>query len=154
MIIGFAKVENKYLYILGLHFIYTCRKNFNISFTRNPFYNKMFFFGYMYLKDNLQIINFICNFFLMISDCISFLQKNFMIRVRFSLYFLAKCFPDFQILFNPSKKFVMIFQTILNLLNYFMQHLQTCYYTRKMDLSMTTCIDFSKSCLFFQLHKP
>jgi hypothetical protein len=43
MIIGFAKVENKYLYILGLHFIYTCRKNFNISFTRNPFYNKMFF---------------------------------------------------------------------------------------------------------------
>lgn len=33
MIIGFAKVENTYLYILGLHFIYTSRKKFNISFT-------------------------------------------------------------------------------------------------------------------------
>jgi hypothetical protein len=33
MIIGFAKVENTYLYILGLYFIYTSRKKINISFT-------------------------------------------------------------------------------------------------------------------------
>ncbi len=77
MILGFAKVENTYLYTLGPHFIYTSRKKLNISFPWNPFYNKMFFSCYMYLKGNLKIIDINCNFFLMISDCISFLQKNF-----------------------------------------------------------------------------
>jgi hypothetical protein len=38
MIIGFAKVENTYLYTLGLHFIYTIRKKFNISFTLKPIF--------------------------------------------------------------------------------------------------------------------
>jgi hypothetical protein len=33
MIIGFTKVENTYLYTLGLHFIYTSRKKINISIT-------------------------------------------------------------------------------------------------------------------------
>jgi hypothetical protein len=79
----------------------------------------------------------------------------FMIGIRFLLFFLAKCLPNFQIMFCPSKNFVRIFQTILN----FLTKLFHATFANKLLYQKNGSIynyiyDFSKSCLFFQLHKP